>query len=88
MILYIERIDSQSVIVTRNSKHYVYETITSLSERLENNFIRINQGNIVNLAEVSQLKKRQITMKTGEVFTIGRTYAKEVKNRYLEYPQI
>lgn len=87
-ILYIERIDTQSVIVTRSSKHFVYETITSLSERLENNFIRINQGIIVNLAEVAQLKKHELLMKTGEEFPIGRTYAKEVKRKYLEYPQI
>ncbi|MDF2907180.1 MAG: LytTR family transcriptional regulator [Herbinix sp.] len=87
-ILYIERIDTQSVIVTKSSKHFVYETITSLSERLDNNFIRINQGIIVNLSEVSQLNKNQLQMKTGEEFPIGRTYVKEVKRRYLEFPQI
>lgn len=87
-IMYIERNDTQSVIVTRSSKHFIYESITSLSERLEDNFIRINQGIIVNLTEVSQLKKNEIVMKTGEEFPIGRTYAKDVKRRYLEFPQI
>ncbi len=87
-ILYIERNDSQSVIVTKSSKHFVYETITSLSERLEDNFLRINQGIIVNLSEVAQLKKHLLQMKTGEEFPVGRTYAKEVKRRYLEFPQI
>ena len=86
-IVYIERIDTQSVIVTKSSKHYVYETITSLSERLEGNFIRINQGIIVNLEEIAQLKKNELLLKSGEEFPIGRTYAKEVKRRYLEYPQ-
>jgi DNA-binding LytR/AlgR family response regulator len=88
IILYIERVDTQSVIVTKTSKHYVYETITSLSDRLEENFMRINQGIIVNLTEVESLQGNLITMKTGEVFTVGRTYSKEVKKKYLEYPQV
>lgn len=87
-IIYIERYDTQSVITTKTSKHFVYETITSLSERLEDNFIRINQGIIVNLVEVAQLKRSNLLMKSGEEFPIGRTYAKEVKRRYLEFPQI
>jgi len=86
-ILYIERIDTQSVIVTNSGKHFVYETITSLAERLEKYFLRINQGIIVNLSEVAELSQHELTMKTSEIFPIGRTYSKEVKKRYLEYPQ-
>lgn len=87
-IIYIERVSAQSVIVTRTFKHFVYETITSLAGRLEENFIQINQGIIVNLEEVSELKGNQVIMKTGEIFPIGRTYSKEVKKKYLEYPRI
>jgi DNA-binding LytR/AlgR family response regulator len=87
IILYIERINKQSVIVTKTSRHYVYETITSLVERLEDNFLRINQGIIVNLAETASMQQNQIIMKTGESFPIGRTYLKEVKKRYLSYPE-
>lgn len=88
IILYIERINKQSVIVTKASQHYVYESITSLAERLEDNFLRINQGIIVNLTEIASLQQNQIVMKTGESFPIGRTYLKTVKKQYLEYPQI
>ena len=87
IIIYIERVESQSVIVTKTSKHYVYETITSMAERLEDNFLRINQGIIVNLTEVASLQGNQVTMKTAEVFTVGRAYSKDVKKRYLEFPQ-
>ena len=88
IIQYIERVDTQSVIVTRVTRHYVYETITSLAARLDENFIRIHQGIIVNLAEVTSIQQNQILMKTGEIFPIGRTYIKEVKKKYLNYPQI
>jgi DNA-binding LytR/AlgR family response regulator len=86
-IIYIERIDTITAIVTKVSRHNVYETITSLAGRLETNFIRINQGIIVNLDEVEAMKPGKLIMRTGDIFTIGRTYAKEVKKRYLEYPQ-
>jgi DNA-binding LytR/AlgR family response regulator len=86
-IIYIERIDTLTAIVTKVSKHNVYETITSLAARLEVNFVRINQGIIVNLEEVEEIKLGKLIMKTGEIFMIGRTYSKEVKRLYLEYPQ-
>lgn len=88
IILYIERVDTQSVIVTKVAKHSVYETITSLAERLEEDFLRINQGIIVNLTEVAIIQGNQVSMKTGEIFTVGRTYNKEVKKKYLEYPRV
>ncbi|MDD3174196.1 MAG: LytTR family DNA-binding domain-containing protein [Herbinix sp.] len=87
-ILYIERLNSQSVIFTKSGKHCIYETITSLADRLEDNFLQINQGIIINLEEVALLEGSHATMKTGEVFQVGRTYSKEVKKRYLEYPQV
>lgn len=87
-ILYIERISSQSIIVTKTGKHSVYESITSLAGRLEMNFLQINQGIIVNLEEVALLEGNNVVMKTGETFPIGRTFSKEAKKVYLEYPRI
>ena len=87
-ILYIERVNSQSIIVTKAANYSVYETITSLSERLEENFVQINQSIIVNLEEVAQIQNYIVTMKTGEIFSVGRTYRKAVKTRYLEYPRV
>ncbi len=87
-ILYIERVGSQSIIFTKIARHSVYETITSLINRLEDNFLQINQGIIVNLEEVAVIKGHLVTMKTGEVFSIGRTYSKDVKKKYLEYPRV
>lgn len=75
-IIYIERVHSRSIIVTKIGKHSIYESITSLAGRLENNFLQINQGTIVNLEEVDSMKGQQILMKTGEIFSIGRTFRK------------
>jgi DNA-binding LytR/AlgR family response regulator len=87
-IIYIERVGAQSIILTRNGKHSVYETITSLAGRLEGNFVQINQGMIVNLEEVQSIQGNQVIMKSEEIFIIGRTYSKEAKRKFLEYPRI
>jgi DNA-binding LytR/AlgR family response regulator len=87
-ILYIERVHSQSVIITKSYKHYVYETITSLANRLEENFIQINQGIIINMDETSDLNGRHAIMKTGEIFPVGRTYSKLARKKYLEHPRL
>lgn len=88
IILYIERMESRSIIVTKIARHNVYETITSLESRLEDNFIRINQGIIVNLTEIAAVQGNQVMMKSGESFPIGRTYVKQFKKTYLSYPQV
>lgn len=87
-ILYIERVHSQSVIITKSSKHCVYETITSLANRLEENFVQISQGIIINMDETYDLNGRQAIMKTGEIFSVGRTYSKIARKKYLEYPRL
>ncbi len=85
-ILYIERKKTQSIIITKTGWHYVYETITSLASRLERNFVQINQGVIVNMDELASIEGNRAIMKKGEVFTVGRTYSKNAKKNYLEYP--
>lgn len=81
-ILYIERQQSKSIIRTRQKEYQVYETITSLCERLGNSFIRINQGEVVNRSLISEIKGNTVYLKNGTEMTIGRTYKKEVKDKY------
>ena len=86
IIIYIEKVGAQSIIVTKQEKYAVYESISSLMDRLESCFIRINQGVIVNLEHVSGIEKGYVVMFSGTKFSIGRTYNKEVKEAFLNYP--
>ena len=81
-ILYIERQQARSVIVTRQRSYQVYETITSLCERLGDTFLRVNQGEVVNISMISDIKGNTVYLKDGREITIGRTYRKEVISRY------
>ena len=81
-ILYIRRQLSRSVIHTPTRDYNVYETITSLAERLGEGFIRINQSEIVAVNAIHDIHGDTIVLKSGLEFAIGRTFRKNVRNVY------
>lgn len=81
-ILYIERRMAKSIIVTKQKEYQVYETITSLCERVGDSFMRVNQSEVVNISLISEIKGNEVYLKNGKVFTIGRTYRKAVSEQY------
>ena len=60
----------------------MYETITSLYDRLKDNFLRINQSEIVNVKRIKEIQDNHVYLRTGEVFTIGRTFRRGVMEAY------
>lgn len=83
-ILFVERQQSKSIIVTRGREYQVYETMTSLCERLGDSFLRINQGEIVNCSMIKEIKGNTLYLKNGKEMSIGRTYRKEVLAKYFD----
>lgn len=81
-ILYIERQQAKSIIVTKQREYQVYETITSLCDRIGDSFIRINQGEVVNKSLITEIKGNTVYLKNGRTITVGRTYRKEVLAKY------
>lgn len=81
-ILYIERQQARSIIKTCDKEYNVYETITSLCERIGESFIRVNQGEVVHVSLISEIKGNSVYLKNGMSMTIGRTYRKEVMAKY------
>lgn len=81
-INYVQRQISKSVIRTEKRSYNVYETITSLYERLGENFIRVNQGEVVNSRFISEISGNIVKLKNGMEMSIGRTYRKDVISKY------
>lgn len=82
-ILYIERQQSKSIIFTASNIYRVYETISSLYNRLEATFLRINQHTIVNMNEIDKIKHNSVYLKSGLTIPIGKTFRKIVLESYL-----
>jgi DNA-binding LytR/AlgR family response regulator len=81
-ILYIERQQAKSVIFLKGKEYGVYETITSLADRLTNDFIRISQSYIVNKSFIVGIEGNSVLLKNGMDIPVGRTYRKEVLDAY------
>lgn len=81
-ILYIERQQARSIIKTQQKEYRVYETITSLYERIGDSFIRVNQGEVVNRNIIKEIKGNTVILTDGKEMSIGRTYRKEVMSKY------
>ncbi|NLP17259.1 MAG: response regulator transcription factor [Clostridiales bacterium] len=83
-ILYIERQQAKSIIVLKGKKYGVYETITSLAERLTDSFLRISQSYIVNKSFIAGIEGNRVLLKNGMDISIGRTYRKDVLEAYYQ----
>lgn len=81
-ILYVQRQVSRSVIYTKSKTYHVYETITSLYERLGDGFIRVNQSEMVAGKEIAEIRGNKVFLKNGMDFSIGRTYRQDILNMY------
>lgn len=85
-ILHIEKELARSKIVLRNGDTFhVYETIKSLYERLEHDFIQINQSVILNMSYIADISKGIVLMKSGATFVLGRSYTKTVRDKFQNY---
>lgn len=81
-IIYIERQIAKSIIYTKDNEYNVYETISSLIDRLTNHFIRVSQSYIVNKSNIAEINGNNVILSNGMVLSIGRTYRKEVLESY------
>lgn len=82
-IIYIEKKGAQCIINTYKNQYRVYETVSSILERLSDYFIRINQSIIVNIKEIISIKSDTVLLKNGVILYIGRTYRNDVRKRWI-----
>lgn len=83
-IIYIERVQTQCVIVTKKEEYRVYDTITDLVEKVGEGFVRASQSFILRVSEITKVTYKEATLKNGMVVSLGRGFTKEVKKAFLE----
>lgn len=83
-IIYIQRELAKSVIHTDKKDYRIYETITSMCNRLSSNFIRVNQSEVVNVKKIEEIRDNNVYLDNGIMVSIGRTYRKNVLAHYFE----
>lgn len=81
-IIYIQRQQSKSMVVTAQRQYCVYEPITALYERVGEQFLRVNQSEVVNMEYIKSIEGNLVKLKNGMEMQIGRTFKKEVIKKY------
>ena len=81
-IIRIERQQRKTKIITAVREHYVIETLVKLEEQLDGKFLRVSQSDLINPAKIVGIEKNKIQLRDGTILNIGRTYLKQVKERY------
>lgn len=84
-ILYIERYNRATKIITANQTYTIYDSLIQLQHKLKGNFVRVHGGFIVNLAKTACLRNDEIVMENQSVVPIGRNYKMAAKKAYMEY---
>lgn len=85
-ILYIGTVEGQTVVVTRDNKYAVNDTLVALEKKLQqqSTIIRVHRAYLVNLDAVEEIRPwfrstYNLVLKNGEKVPVSRTYAKELK---------
>lgn len=78
-IIYMEKVQRKVNIVTPWKTFSPYISIAELEKVLISDFIKINQGTLINRREVLFWDTKTVTMSTGDCLSIGRGYRKKRK---------
>lgn len=81
-IIYIEKKINKCLINTTEQTHSCYDTIANMKNMLDDSFLQISQGVIVNKRYIRSIEGNDVLLKNQLIFSIGRKFIKEVKASY------
>lgn len=86
-IMYIHMKDHYGDVYVENGEKYLWRTsLSNIKPYLKGfNFERCHNSYIVNMDYVKEKAKNQLILKNGIAITIGRTYIKEMNNKYRNF---
>ncbi|MDO5521981.1 MAG: LytTR family DNA-binding domain-containing protein [bacterium] len=80
----IERSGSHALITTTKESYRVYDSLKNLAERLSDDFIRINQSDLLNIAEIDSIRGTTLYTKNCGEKVISRKYRKDVLDAFFQ----
>lgn len=86
-ILYIEKIQRQTIIHTLNSDFPCYLSLSELLRNLNEEFVRCHGSFIINLSYVSDYASDSVTLQQTRI-PLGKTYRRHFRNAYTNYHQL
>ncbi len=80
-ILWIKSASEYIVIYTTKGKHMVYSTMSSILEKLPEQFLRVHRSHIVSVNKIEKILPKHIEI-GGQIIRIGKSYAAELEKIY------
>lgn len=85
-IIRVEGADHRTVITCVDKNEYsIWKPCREICEQLDDSFIQIKKGVMVNMRHVKQMTTRECIMKDGSEFLLRRDQAKELRERYYSF---
>ncbi|WP_092563092.1 LytR/AlgR family response regulator transcription factor [Anaeromicropila populeti] len=81
-IHYVEKVAKKVAVHSNYGVYEFYESISVMEQQLGRSFLKINQGTLVNKAEIVCLDKTSVYLKTGKILRVGRTFKHDIKSIY------
>ena len=87
-ILYLERRDRKTVIVTYNRRYEVRDRISDILDKLTpGRFVRCHNSFAVNMEKIREIRPRSVLMKNGAEIIISRGYSKSFRDEYHDWAE-
>lgn len=84
-IIYMESLKHEVIVNHKSGIFNCRDTMVNLEEKLLNdNFIRIHKGFLVNFLFIKEIGTNQIILKNGKILPLGRSYKAAVKEKFLK----
>ncbi len=80
-IMHIERVGRKVVICTMQKEYSTIKTLSEIEVELEDFFVKVNQGTIVNMYEITNIEESHVYLASGKSFKVTRGYAKQAKRK-------
>lgn len=84
-IMYIERVGRKVIVFATQKEYRTIKTLSELEEELETFFVKVNQGTIVNMFEITNIENSYVYIANGKSFKLTRGFQKQVEDKYISF---
>ena len=83
--MYIERVGRKVIVFATQKEYRTIKTLSELEEELETFFVKVNQGTIVNMFEITNIENSYVYLANGKSFKLTRGFQKQVEDKYISF---
>ena len=86
-IMAIERVGRKVVIETTQKEYSIIKSLSEVEQELEDFFLKINQGTVLNMYEISMIENMYAYTTFGKKYKISKGFIKEAESKLFKFQQ-